>query len=244
MRNLQLTWISPDDPPQAFPLAQRAMTEPDGLLAAGGDLSVDRLLYAYRHGIFPWYDEGQPILWWSPEPRCIVPHGGFHLSRRTRRALNGSDARISFNRDFAAVIDACAGPRRSQQGTWITREIRSAYLRLQQLGWAHSIEIWDEDRLAGGVYGLAIGRVFFGESMFSRTDNASKFALHCLCEILWSEGFALLDCQVVSQHLLTLGARSMPRQAFLEELESACNPVIPFRNWPEKSLKIQEFAPK
>jgi leucyl/phenylalanyl-tRNA--protein transferase len=244
MRNRQITWISADDPPQAFPPAQRALGEPDGLLAAGGDLTAERLLYAYRHGIFPWYDEGQPILWWSPDPRCILPRCGFHLSRRMRRALRRSDAVITFNRDFDAVIDACAGPRRSQQGTWITADMQRAYQHLHRLGWAHSIEIWDDGRLTGGVYGLAIGKAFFGESMFSRDENASKFALHCLCEILWPAGFLMLDCQVVSQHLLTLGAVSVSRDTFLKQLDIACDVAAPFRDWPEKSLKIQQFAPK
>ena len=172
--NNRIAWISANDPPDTFPDIGRAMREPDGLLAAGGDLSAARLLTAYRLGIFPWFDEGQPILWWSPDPRCVLLPGEFHASRRLRRELRRSGAEIRFNTSFDEVIARCADPRPGQYGTWITREMIAAYTRLHADGWAHSIEVWQRDALIGGLYGLAIGRVFFGESMFSLQSNASK----------------------------------------------------------------------
>lgn len=218
----RITWLRPDDPPHAFPPVERAFKEPDGLLAAGGDLSEARLLYAYRHGIFPWYDEGQPILWWSPDPRCVIDPSTLHISRRSRRAIRRAEFSISFNRAFADVIAACAEPRPDQMGTWITPDMQRAYIELNAAGWAHSVEVWQNDRLVGGIYGIGSGQAFFGESMFSREKNASKAAIAALCQQLEAQGIALLDCQVVSPHLLTLGARLMPRQAFSQQLASLC----------------------
>ncbi|MDX1516505.1 MAG: leucyl/phenylalanyl-tRNA--protein transferase [Woeseiaceae bacterium] len=241
MTTNRVAWLTPDDPPSAFPSIYAALTEPDGLLAAGGDLSRDRLLYAYRHGIFPWYDDGQPILWWSPDPRCVLPVGAFHVSKRLRRDISKSTATLTFNRDFAAVIDACAEPRRSQQGTWITDEMADAYVAIHRDGWAHSVEVWQGERLIGGMYGLAIGRVFFGESMFSREDNASKFALLGLCRVLDLRGFELVDCQLVSEHLLTLGATAMPRAEFAELLRVHCDPAVPIESWPADPISVSEL---
>jgi leucyl/phenylalanyl-tRNA--protein transferase len=222
--NTRIAWISANDPPDAFPDISRAMREPDGLLAAGGDLSSPRLLAAYRLGIFPWFDEGQPILWWSPDPRCVLLPGRFHVSRRLRRDLRRSDAEIRFNTRFAEVVEKCAEPRPGQYGTWITPEIIGAYSRLHAEGWAHSIEVWQDDALIGGLYGLAIGRVFFGESMFSRQSNASKYALYALSQHLQTQEFALIDCQVLSHHLTTLGAALLPRAEFADILKVACEP--------------------
>jgi len=210
----RITWIAPDDPADAFPPLDAAFSEPDGLLAAGGDLSQERLLYAYQHGIFPWYDEGQPILWWSPDPRCILIPGDLHVSRRLRRSLRQSDFVVTFNSAFDEVIAACAEDRTGQSGTWITIDMARAYRELHRAGWAHSVEIWRDESLVGGLYGLAIGRVFFGESMFSRAGNASKIALLALCRELVARDFALLDCQVESPHLQSLGATLMPRASF------------------------------
>jgi len=218
----RLTWIGHDDPPESFPPVESAFAEPAGLLAAGGDLSTARLLYAYRHGIFPWYDDGQPILWWSPDPRCVLLPGDLHVARRLRRWLPKSTFRVTFDRAFADVITACAEKRPGQFGTWITPEMRAAYCRLHDEGWAHSVEIWRERHLVGGVYGLAIGNAFFGESMFSRVDNASKAALIALCAVLVEQEFDILDCQVESPHLLTLGAILMPRSAFSRLLVRSC----------------------
>ena len=242
MANSRIAWLSPSDPPEAFPPIDRALREPDGLVAAGGDLSSDRLLYAYRHGIFPWYDEGQPVLWWSPDPRCVLRPDEFHAARRLRRDIKASDAFLTFNQSFDAVIRGCAEPRRYERGTWITTAMLDAYTRLHESGWAHSVEIRTDDQLLGGVYGLAIGKVFFGESMFSATPNASKIALFGLCEILRRNEFQIIDCQVISPHLLTLGATTLPRREFAAILESACSPVEAFDNWPSDPMSVSELC--
>lgn len=241
MSNNRVLWLSPGDPPDSFPPTSAALHEPDGLLAAGGDLSADRLLFAYRNGIFPWYNEGQPLLWWSPDPRCVFMPGDYRLSRRLRRQLKRSSAEIRINTAFSDVIRACAGPRRSEQGTWITVEMTKAYEDLYTKGWAHSIEVWQSDTLVGGLYGLAIGKAFFGESMFSVTSNASKLALFYLAARLTAGDINLLDCQVVSAHLLSLGARIVPRNEFLQHLAIACNPIEAFRNWPESPKPCAEL---
>lgn len=241
MKSPQITWINSDDPPDAFPDINSAFDIPDGLLAAGGDLSPERLLYAYSHGIFPWYSEGQPILWWSPDPRCVIPPDELHISRRLGRDFSKSDFQATFNKAFDDVISCCAADRPGQDGTWITPEMHQAYRHLHANGWAHSVEIWRGDKLAGGLYGIAIDRVFFGESMFSAESNASKAALLALCQTLRQHQFALLDCQVESPHLLSLGARLMPRQDFSMTLESSCTDLVPFDSWPTERLGINEF---
>ncbi|NNC76379.1 MAG: leucyl/phenylalanyl-tRNA--protein transferase [Woeseiaceae bacterium] len=230
--------MNPDDPAAAFPPIHAALTEPDGLLAAGGDLSSERLLYAYRMGIFPWYQAGQPILWWSPDPRCILRPAEFHIARRLRRSMQKCSWRLTFNRKFSEVIHACAGPRRSGQGTWITNDMAEAFESLHRAGWAHSVEIHDGKQLVGGMYGLAIGRVFFGESMFSHEENASKYALLGLCSVIRQHAFELIDCQVESGHLLTLGAVTVPRARFRETLDSACEPPMPFEKWPAGPISV------
>lgn len=219
----RIAWISRDDPPDAFPPLDHAFSEPDGLLAAGGDLSADRLLYAYRHGIFPWYDEGQPILWWSPDPRCVLVPSEFHLARRLRRTFGSAGIEVSFNEAFDEVIEACATYREGQSGTWITTDMKKAYHALHMDGFAHSVDVWRGGELIGGLYGLSIGRVFFGESMFSRQANASKAAMLALCRELAVRQFEILDCQVDSPHLLSLGARLIPRSEFAAILENACD---------------------
>ena len=240
--NNPVVWISASDPPDAFPGIDTAMREPDGLLAAGGDLSSLRLLAAYRRGIFPWFDDGQPILWWSPDPRCVMFPRDFYVSRRLKRDLRQSTAMIRFNVGFDEVIRECAEPRFAEQGTWITTDMISAYGQLHEEGWAHSVEIWQEDELVGGLYGLAIGRVFFGESMFSRQDNASKYALYALSRQLDDHGFHLIDCQVASQHLLTLGATMLPREKFSQILQTGCEPLTKFVNWPDSPLPVTEVS--
>lgn len=241
MSNGNISWIGPLDPIDAFPPINHALSEPDGLLAAGGDLSVDRLLHAYRTGIFPWFDDGQPILWWSPDPRCVLIPADFHASRRLLRRLPRSDLYLTFNRAFPDVISACAAPRLSQDGTWITEDMAKAYQELHRNGWAHSIEVWNEGRLVGGVYGLAIGKVFFGESMFSREPNASGLALMGLCKLLIQYDFELIDCQVVSRHLLTIGATTLPRDRFRAILDKACEPATAFAAWPESPLAVRDL---
>lgn len=238
----RIAWLNPDDPPHAFPDISRAAREPDGLLAAGGDLSQERLLYAYRHGIFPWYEAGQPVLWWSPDPRCVLLPGDFHVARRFRRDLAHSAFTVSFNAAFSDVVDGCAGRRLGQNGTWITPEMATAYHGLHVGGWAHSVEVWNGDALVGGIYGIAIGRAFFGESMFSREANTSKIALLALCRQLLAHDFSLLDCQVVSPHLLTLGARPMSREEFRRMLGTACKPRQRFSDWPAARLAAASLA--
>jgi len=242
MRGHRLAWIASDDPAHAFPPVHMALEEPNGLLAAGGDLSPERLLCAYQRGIFPWYEDGQPILWWSPDPRCVLTPRDFRLSRRMHRQARNTHIDVSFNHAFTAVIDACAGPRRSLQGTWITADMHRAYIDLHRLGWAHSVEVWRSGRLTGGLYGLAIGRVFFGESMFSRESNASKFALYAICRHLADNGFTLFDCQTVSSHLLSLGAELLPRDRFAEHLARDCIPADRHRNWPAAAVKFADLA--
>jgi len=172
-----ITWLSPHDAPESFPPLEQALEDPAGLLAAGGDLSSERLLAAYRRGIFPWYSPGQPVLWWSPDPRAVLFPEEFRVSRSLAKTLRNGGFSTSVDRDFPAVIDGCAAPRPASPGTWITSEMRSAYLELHRLGHAHSIEIYREGNLAGGLYGVRLGGVFFGESMFSRERDASKTAL-------------------------------------------------------------------
>lgn len=241
MSQATVTWLSAIDPPYAFPPVTQALREPDGLLAAGGDLSVPRLLAAYRRGIFPWYEDGQPLLWWSPDPRCVFLPGDFHLARSLAKDLRRSTAQIHFNRDFDAVIRACAAPRRYQRDTWITPAMLAAYNALHEAGWAHSIEIREAGKLIGGMYGLAIGRAFFGESMFSAATNASKFALLAVSRLLDSGVLGILDCQLRSPHLLSLGATMIPRGDFTARLDTLCEPRTVFTGWPEEPLGVTQL---
>jgi leucyl/phenylalanyl-tRNA--protein transferase len=206
--------LAPDDPYARFPDVSEALTEPDGLLAIGGDLGVNRLVNAYRHGIFPWFSAGDPILWWSPDPRTVLTPKDIRISRSLRKLLRKGLFSVTIDRDFAAVIRGCAEPRADGGGTWLVPEMIDAYIALHAAGVAHSVEVWRDDALVGGLYGVAIGGVFFGESMFSRTDNASKIALVQLCQYLDSRGFELIDCQVLTEHLLSLGAEQIPRRRF------------------------------
>lgn len=239
----QIKWISRDDPPDAFPSIRSALAVPNGLLAAGGDLGTERLLCAYERTIFPWYDHGQPILWWSPDPRCVLmPPGDFHVSRRLRRTLRHGGFTVTCNRAFERVIRACGAPRNGQTGTWITPEMIAAFCRLHEEGWAHSVEVWLDRRLVGGIYGVAIGRAFFGESMFSRTTDASKVAMLALCRQLARHGFDVLDCQLVSPHLLTLGARPMPRSEFAALLATACAGRGRFTGWPRRAQACADLV--
>jgi len=219
---------------EEFPDPNTALDEPNGLLAADGDLSPERLLDAYRHGIFPWYSEGEPILWWSPDPRMVFATSRIHIAARLRRWLRGCEWTIRADAAFVDVMRACAAPRTQQRGTWITAGMLAAYQRLHALGSAHSIEVYDADRLVGGVYGVAIGHMFFGESMFSAATNGSKVALIALCKTLQEWGFPLLDAQVASPHLQTLGAFEMPRSRFLGEVARLCATPHPIGSWNER----------
>ncbi len=212
------------DPESAFPPAEQALDNPQGLLAAGGDLCPARLLNAYRHGIFPWYSDDQPILWWSPAPRCVLYPEDVHLSRRLRRRYNQGQFSLTTDQAFTEVIEGCAKPRQDQYGTWITADMCAAYIRLHELGVAHSVEVWVNNQLCGGIYGLALGQVFFGESMFSQLEGASKIALIALCHQLQRWGFVLLDCQISNPHLLSMGAKEISRDEFHQHLQTARKP--------------------
>jgi leucyl/phenylalanyl-tRNA--protein transferase len=207
------------DPLTPFPPAEQALETPNGLLAWGGDLQPERLLQAYRQGIFPWYSQGQPILWWNPAPRCVLLPSRVYASKRTRRRYNGGIYKLSIDRAFDEVIEACAQPREYESSTWITREMIDAYSLLHRMGHAHSLEVWRDGSLAGGIYGLHLGGMFFGESMFSRQTDASKIALIGLCRILEAHGFDLLDCQVGNPHLITMGAEDISRPEFESTLK-------------------------
>lgn len=206
------------EPDSPFPPTCEALAHPNGLLAWGGDLHPRRLLRAYRAGIFPWYSNGQPILWWSPAPRCVLFPENIYLSRRTRRRFNSACYTLSADTAFDPVVRACAEPRDDEEGTWITDDMVSAYALLHDMGYAHSVEVWRDGALAGGIYGLALGRVFFGESMFSRSTDASKIALVALCRHLKQNGYGLLDCQVGNPHLFSMGAEELSREAFESRL--------------------------
>jgi leucyl/phenylalanyl-tRNA---protein transferase len=222
------------DPGAPFPPARSALAEPDGLLAFGGDLSPTRLLNAYRAGIFPWYSAGQPILWWSPDPRLVFRTDGVHLSRRFRRALRASTWVVRADTAFKAVLDACATlPRPGQDGTWITAEMARAYVVLHRLGHAHSVEVHDGERLVGGIYGVAIGRMFFGESMFSAESGGSKVALAALAARLRAWGWPLVDAQVENPHLRTLGAERMAREEFIAAVAALVDLPAPAGTWRE-----------
>ncbi|MNJ51405.1 Leucyl/phenylalanyl-tRNA--protein transferase [compost metagenome] len=212
-----LTWLSRDT--LTFPPLDKALRDPNGLLAAGGDLSAERLVQAYRHGCFPWYQDGQPILWWSPDPRTVLFPDELHVSRSLRKLIRQGHYQVSFDQDFAAVINACAAPRDYADGTWITDSMQAAYLKLHQQGFAHSVEVRRDGELVGGLYGLAMGRLFFGESMFSRADNASKVGFVTLVEHLQQAGFVLIDCQMPTDHLHSLGARDIARATFADYLQ-------------------------
>lgn len=214
-------------PDIGFPDTRLAETEPNGLLAVGGDLSQQRLLTAYRRGIFPWYSDGQPILWWSPSPRMVLYPTELHVSRSLRRTLRRRGYEVSVNQAFDTVIRACAAPRETQSGTWLVPEMIAAYMGLHRGGFAHSVEVWYEERLIGGLYGVALGQMFFGESMFSRETDASKVALTLLAELARDHPYQLIDCQVFTEHLASLGAREIGRPAFQHALEKATQAVAP-----------------
>lgn len=212
-----IPWLDRRTP---FPPVETALAEPDGLLAAGADLSIERLLAAYKQGIFPWFNEGQPILWWSPDPRMVLFPSELHVSRSLNKRLNKPDYEIRFDTAFREVVMACATVSRvGQDGTWITADMLDAYCNLHELGYAHSVETWIDGKLAGAIYGVAIGRMFYGESMFHHVTDASKIALAHLMRYLETHGYGMMDCQMKTGHLASLGAREIPRSEFSRRLE-------------------------
>lgn len=227
-----IPWLRPADPPDAFPPVEDALDEPDGLLCVGGDLSPERLLAAYRRGIFPWYSEGQPILWWSPDPRTVLFPDELRVTRSLAKTIRNRGFAVTFDRAFATVMSCCGDGVLRPEGTWISPDMRTAYGRLHDLGFAHSVECWLGDRLAGGLYGVALGRVFFGESMFSSERDASKVALHELVRALRASNVELIDCQVASPHLESLGARAIPRREFVARLARCIPDLRPVPDWP------------
>lgn len=229
-----IPWLENDTP---FPSLDTALTDPNGLLAAGADLSPGRLLAAYRRGIFPWFSPGQPILWWSPDPRMVLIPTNLKISRSLAKTLRHADYEVRLDTAFDQVIAACAGtPRHGQSGTWITAEIIAAYQRLHQLGVAHSVETWRGGKLVGGLYGIALGHAFFGESMFSHRTDASKIALAHLCAYLDTHGFGIIDCQMETSHLASLGAQPIPRDVFVTRVTALTDIQAPFGPWPSYGI--------
>jgi leucyl/phenylalanyl-tRNA--protein transferase len=210
-----------------FPPVELALQSPNGLLAAGGDLSATRLLAAYRHGIFPWFSPDDPILWWSPDPRTVLVPDEFRVSRSLAKILRRHRYEVRFDTAFEEVMRACAAPRDGQPGTWINEDMIAAYVALHRSGLAHSVEVWIDNRLAGGLYGIAIGRMFYGESMFSAASNGSKIALAHLARQLGRWDFGMIDCQMYTAHLASLGAREIPRAEFIARLQDLihCEPI-------------------
>lgn len=234
----QIPWLEGN---QAFPPTDSAMKDPSGLLAAGADLSPSRLLEAYRQGIFPWFEEGQPILWWSPDPRATLRPSSIHVSRSLRKAIKQKRYQFRFDSNFFGVIQACAEARSYTEGTWITDAMCEAYEKLHQMGVAHSVEVWDKEELVGGLYGIALGKVFFGESMFSRASNTSKMALVYLAEHLQAWGFELIDCQVENTHLMSLGAQCISRKQFDRRLIELIKPNELNSCWGATNINSEEW---
>ena len=225
-----LAWLGEDTP---FPPLTAALTEPNGLLAAGGDLSPARLLAAYRRGIFPWYSEGQPILWWSPDPRMVLYVNEFRLSHSLGKRVRRREFETRVDTAFREVIEACAAtPRDGQGGTWITRQMIDAYCELHRRGHAHSVESWQDGELCGGLYGIALGKMFFGESMFAWRTDASKVALAHLVALLQRMDVPLIDCQQETAHLAAFGARPISRAAFAAHLAALIHSTEPVAAWP------------
>jgi len=234
--------LDPTDPHAHFPPVERAEREPNGLLAVGGDLSAARLLRAYRAGVFPWYNAGQPILWWSPDPRATLFPERLRITRSLRKTLRNKGLRVSFDQAFGRVLRSCAAPRNYTPDTWITAEMAIAYDRLHRLGHAHSVEVWEGEELVGGLYGVLLGRAFFGESMFSRQRDASKVALVFLADRALAWGISLIDCQVHSEHLASLGAVELPRKEFCRLLDTACEAPAPSFPWPTEEARLGPLA--
>jgi len=223
-----LAWLEARDP---FPPVERALKDPNGLLAAGGELSVERLLEAYRRGVFPWYSGAEPVLWWSPDPRMVLYCGELKVSRSLAKNIRNKGFELRIDTRFSEVLKACSEPRRGEGGTWLGKEMRAAYLALHREGHAHSFETWRGGELVGGLYGVAVGRLFCGESMFSRETDASKVALVHLVRHLEARGWPLIDCQVHTDLLASLGGREIPRRAYLREIATLVNYAESLGKW-------------
>lgn len=228
---INIPWLDPENNAEPFPEVEQALVEPNGLLAIGGNLSPERLIRAYHQGIFPWYSPGQPILWWTPNPRAVLYPAHLKIARSLKKILRKNPYRITMDQAFHPVIMGCAAPRPQADGTWITPRMMRAYLTLHEMGLAHSVEAWYDQQLVGGLYGVALGRVFFGESMFTRMSDASTIALVHLVRQLHCWGYALIDCQVYSPHFARLGAELIPRPEFIRLLNSYTVPEYPPGPW-------------
>jgi len=237
-----IPWLEAGDP---FPPVDTALAEPNGLLAAGADLSPQRLVAAYRRGVFPWFAPGEPILWWSPDPRMALFPDRIKISRSLTKTLRNADYTVRLDTAFEHVIGACAGtPRAGQNGTWISGAMQAAYLRLHALGIAHSVETWHAGKLVGGLYGIALGRAFFGESMFAHRTDASKIALAHLCAHLVARNFGIIDCQMETAHLASLGARPIPREEFLARIATLIDMGDPPGRWPADGIDGKFRTPR
>jgi leucyl/phenylalanyl-tRNA--protein transferase len=230
-----LKWLDPGEP---FPPVEKALKDPNGLLAAGGDLSVERLLAAYRRGIFPWYSGHEPILWWSPDPRMVLYCAQLKVSRSLAKNVRNKGYEVRVDTAFREVLAGCSGARRDGGGTWLGEDMRKAYFALHRAGYAHSFETWRKGELVGGLYGVALGRMFYGESMFSRATDASKVALVALVEELRTRGFPLVDCQVKTPLLASLGAREIPRKSFLREIAALVNYAEATGKWSRTTANV------
>lgn len=238
MNKMALYWIDPESPADDFPPVETALSHPDGLLCFGGDLSPERLLAAYRRGIFPWFSRNQPVMWWSPDPRCVLFPDQFKASRSLKKVIRNGGYEVTIDQAFNMVIESCAAPRQGDPATWITGTMKSAYKQLHALGNAHSVEIWRKQRLVGGLYGISMGKAFFGESMFSREDNTSKLALFHLSRRLHAYGFKVIDCQISSSHLYTLGAQDISRRDFTHMLDEVCDMENPAEVWQHARMPV------
>lgn len=243
MTKVRLPWLDAHDPHAPFPNPEDALDYPEGLVAAGGDLSSPRLLHAYRKGIFPWYEQGQPILWWSPDPRGIIYPKDFIAHRSLLRSLRRNMWSIRYDTAFREVIQACAEPRSYSKSTWITQEMQDAYCNLHQLHFAHSVEVWDQEKhLVGGIYGIALGSIFFGESMFSRKTDASKIALLFLCAYADQWNYQVIDTQLGSNHLRSLGGREMARSEYIQSLKLCIQDQVRKDAWQnQQNLDINDW---
>ena len=233
-----LPYLNSDTP---FPHVDEALDEPNGLLAAGADLSPERLLRAYDKGIFPWFSPGEPILWWSPDPRAVFFIDSFKVNKSVKKTLLKQNLRVTINIAFEQVIEECAAPRGDDNGTWITEEMINAYNQLHAQGYAHSIEVWQGENLVGGIYGVAVGGVFCGESMFSRVSNGSKIALSCLIVYIRRLGFRLIDCQIENPHLIKLGSSLVSREVYLKLLKQGQTLKLPANSWSARELDWQDL---
>ena len=245
-RQLRLHLLNPNRPDENFPPVEQAWDEPNGLLAVGGDLSLKRLVNAYQHGIFPWFGPREPIYWWSPDPRAVLYPKNIRITRSLRKSMRNKGYQVRFDQNFSAVVRACSAPRSYTNGTWITDDMHAAYCRLHLAGWAHSVEIYDATgtELIGGLYGVASGGVFCGESMFSRAPDTSKMALVALAYHLKTWGFALIDCQMANPYLMSMGAETISRAQFLRTL--ANHPYTPFKTtWQvDPNIDLSRWNPE